>query len=144
MSMSWSTVKGLVNDIKEILFATNLIDPTSYSKSEAEAAKHLHNKFQSINNSLWLSAFRRAATEHNLKAELEEIEARHRYTSQLNPATQAAAAKESHAAISKNVRERIIIIAYFSPMLLSYSIVRRDSNKTDFSSHINAIKHNCT
>ena len=76
-TFTWTSTKDLVRKIKEGIFAVNLVDPTSYTKSDAVGAKHRNDKFSSISDDTWLGAFRRAASKFNLESDLQEVESLH-------------------------------------------------------------------
>jgi hypothetical protein len=71
----WQFEKKLATTIKETLFDTGVVDPTSYNKADIIAAKYEHSDFL-IDEDVWCVAFRRAACEYNLQKDHEEVESR--------------------------------------------------------------------
>jgi adenylate kinase family enzyme len=74
---NWSKRRELGEAIKRLLFDTNIVDPRSYNKSIAIAAKRHDKTFSSIEDGVWLTSFKRAASEYSLKLDHDEVEARH-------------------------------------------------------------------
>jgi len=62
----WQFEKKLATTIKETLFDTGVVGPTSYEKADIIAAKYKHSNFL-IDEDVWCVAFRRAACEYLYK-----------------------------------------------------------------------------
>jgi hypothetical protein len=77
VSKDWRDKEIIGCLIRETLFDTGKIDPGVCEESVISAARQLHPQFSQLDEDSFFIAFRRSATEYQLKKDLDKVNSRH-------------------------------------------------------------------